>query len=129
MREIRKIVFTCFAFAMCFTPVFAREIGYFDNFEVTGKFWNKTEYLTKCNDYGYIVNLENSRNHAGIRILQCIVNSNGDERSDRQYATCGYRYAFADRTTRGYVYALKLKRENFIDGKIRILGSWSPDEA
>jgi len=128
MMKLRKIMFTVVALGLCTTPVLARRIASLDNFEVKGWGWNTTSYLPKSEDYGYVVNLERSRDLGSQRIIQYMVNSNGDARSEQQFVTCGYRYTFADRATPGYVYALKMKRENLMDGRLRLLGSWSPDE-
>lgn len=109
--------------------VSARQIGEFSHFRVS-RGGNTTEYLLKegASDSPYILNLRPSRNFRPIRIKNMLLNTRWDKRSDEHILECGERGEFSNWGSKGYSYCMKMSRENWWDGDIFIVGSWSPDK-
>ena len=128
MKFENKILLIPVLVFICCTTVEARQIRSFNNFAINGRTFERTDYLTKENNYGYVLNLNPCRDLSPNKVRFRLVNSNGQVRSNEYFLECGQRGAYADWATPGYIYALEMKRENFFDFTMRITGSWSPDE-
>ena len=128
MKTIIKIFVTsCLVLGVLCSAVSAREIGEINQFKITTSY-RTTDYLLKENYHGdYVINLIPSREHEPIKILNRLVNSNGDRRSDNNRSVCGQRYEYSSWGENGYIYALEMSREHIFDWTIYITGSWSPD--
>ncbi|WP_220281680.1 MULTISPECIES: hypothetical protein [Terrabacteria group] len=62
-----------------------------------------------------------------MRVKHVLLNSNGSERSGQSTLRCGQRATYSNWASPGYIYSLKMARENWWDGSAAITGSWSPD--
>ena len=123
---LRKLFLSIIVIGASISFVSAKEIGEFSNFRITPT-ETRTGYLNKYNRSNHVINLEPSRN-LKMNVKATLVNSNGDDRSDVYYPTCGFRYTYSNWASPGYIYALDLARQNWWDTAAGITGSWSPDE-
>lgn len=129
-KKVNKILVFMLILIIAFVgKTLARQIKELVEFKVTYIGNNTGKLLKEGPDNSpFVVNLRPCRELSPIKIHATLYNAYNKRRSKEHVGVeCGDRKEFDNWASRGYLYYVRLARENIWDGAIAITGSWSPD--
>jgi len=104
----------------------ARNIATLVNFQVSPYGWVNTPYLNKvANNRAYVLNTQKTA-ATDKKVRHFLVNSGNQARSAQYVTPLKSTYIFGNNGQSGYIYAIRMKGENWQSSTI--YGSWSPDQ-